>query len=93
MKTDVYSWRLSGELKSDLQRQARLRGVSISSILDTAVRDWLEKNNGDIGTDEAQRRLHAAARRCFGTFAGGDSNRAEKAAVNVRRRLRRRYAR
>lgn len=93
MKAEVYSWRLSGELKSNLERQARLRGVSVSSILDAAVREWLEKNNGDMGTDEAQRMLHAAAARCFGTFAGGDSKRAEKAGTNVRRRLRRRYAR
>jgi hypothetical protein len=93
MKTEVYSWRLSSELKSDLERQARLRKVPVSSILDNAVREWLQKNNGDTASDEAQRRLHAAAARCFGTFAGGDSHRAEKAGDQIRRRLRRRYAR
>jgi hypothetical protein len=93
MKTEVYSWRLSGELKTDLERQARLRGVPVSSILDSAVRDWLEKNNGDSGGDEAQRLLHAAAARCFGAFAGGDSRRAERAGQAVRKRLRRHYAR
>jgi hypothetical protein len=93
MKTEVYSWRLSSELKSDLERQARLHKVPVSSILDNAVREWLQKNNGDTVSDEAQRKLHAAAARCFGAFAGGDSNRAEKARDQVRRRLRRRYAR
>lgn len=93
MKTEVYSWRLSGQLKSDLERQARQHGVPLSSILDEAVRDWLEKNNGDSSGDEAQRRLHAAAAGCFGAFAGGDSRRSEKASQAVRTRIRRRHAR
>ena len=93
MKTEVYSWRLSGELKSDLERQARLRRVPVSSILDTAVREWLQKSNGDVMSDEAQNRLHAAAARCFGTFAGSESHRAETAADAVRRRIRRRHVR
>jgi hypothetical protein len=93
MKTEVYSWRVSTELKADLERQARLRKVPVSSILDDAVREWLQKNNGDVTSDVAQRRLHAAAARCFGTFAGGNLTRAETASVEVRRRLRRRYGR
>jgi predicted transcriptional regulator len=93
MKTEVYSWRLSGELKADLERQARRRKVPVSSILDNAVREWLQKNNDDGAGDEGQRRLHAAAARCFGTFAGDDPERADKAGDQVRRRLRRRYGR
>jgi len=93
MKTEVYSWRLSAELKSSLERQARLRKVRVASILNAAVRDWLERNSADSTSDEAQRRLHAAAANCFGAFAGGDTRRAETAAQTIRRRLRRRYAR
>jgi hypothetical protein len=93
MKTEVYSWRLSGEVKADLERQARRRKIPVSSILDDAVREWLQKNNGDAASDEAQRRLHNAAARCFGTFAGGDPDRADKASDQVRRRLRRRHGR
>jgi hypothetical protein len=92
MKTEVYSWRLSEELKSDLERQARLRKVSVSSVLETAVRNWL-KSNADVPDDQAQRRLHAAAARCLGVLAGLNSRRAETAREVVRKRLRRRYAR
>ena len=88
MKTEVYSWRLSADLKSSLERQARLRKVPVASILDAAVRDWLERNNADSTTDAAKRRLHTAAARCFGAFAGGDTRRAETAAQAIRRRLR-----
>jgi post-segregation antitoxin (ccd killing protein) len=93
MKTEVYSWRLSEELKSDLERQARLRKVSVSSVLETAVRNWLKKSNADIPDDQAQRRLHTAAARCLGVLAGLNSRRAETAREGVRKRLRRRYAR
>jgi len=92
MKTEVYSWRLSEELKSDLEREAHPRKVSVSSVLETAVRDWLKKSNTDA-PDQAQRKLHTAATRCLGVLAGINSRRAETAREAVRRRLKRRYDR
>jgi hypothetical protein len=93
MKTDVYSWRLSGELKSDLEREARLRRVPVSAVLETAVRDWLKKGNTDVSEDDAQRRLHRAAAACLSTIASGNPRRAETAREAVRERLKRRHAR
>jgi hypothetical protein len=93
MRTEVYSWRLSGELKSDLEREARARKVPVSSLLDMAVRDWLKRSNGDATDDESQRRLHSAAANCFGVLAGQDSHRSETARENIKKRLRRRNAR
>jgi hypothetical protein len=61
MKTEVYSWRLSSEVKSDLEREARQRKLPVSSVLDLAVREWLKKNDVDAGDQEAQRRLPSAA--------------------------------
>jgi hypothetical protein len=34
MKTDVYSWRLSRGLKSDIERAARLKKMRVSAVLD-----------------------------------------------------------
>jgi predicted transcriptional regulator len=93
MRTEVYSWRLSGELKSDLEREARLRQAPVSSVLEAAVRDWLKKGDADASADEAQRRLHAAAANCFGVLASGNPRRAETARAELRKRLGRRYAR
>jgi hypothetical protein len=93
MRTEVYSWRLSGELKSDLEREARARKVPVASILDMAVRDWLKRTGGDATDDELQRRLHSAAANSLGAFAGQDSRRSETARENIRKRLRRRNAR
>ena len=93
MRTEVYSWRLSAEVKTDLEEEARLRKVPVSSILDMAVRHWLEKNGADTADDEAQRRLHAAAAACFGDLASGNSGRARMARELVRKRLRRRHVR
>ncbi len=93
MKTEVYSWRLSSELKSGLERQARVRKVSVSSILDTAVREWLGKSGLDVAGDEAQRELHKSAAKCIGVLAGRNSRRAETARETIRQRLRRRRAR
>ncbi len=93
MKTEVYSWRLAGELKSDLEREARLRKVPVSAVLETAVRDWLKKDVANASEEEAQARLHSAAANCFGALASGNPRRAETARDALRKRLRRRYAR
>ena len=44
MKTEVYSWRLSSFLKSDLEREARLRRLSLSALLSLAVTEWPTRN-------------------------------------------------
>ena len=93
MRTDVYSWRLSGELKSDLEREARARKVPVSSILDMAVRDWLKRSGADTTDEELQHRLHSAAANCLGVLAGKDSHRSEAVRENIRKRLSRRHAR
>jgi len=93
MKPEVYSWRLSSELKSDLEREARVRKVSVSAVLETAVRDWLKKGKRNVPEDDVQRRLHTAAARFFGILASGNARRAETARDELRRRLRRRHAR
>jgi hypothetical protein len=90
MKTEVYSWRVSEELKSDLEREARNRKVPVASLLDLAVRDWLKKSGEDVAGDETQRKLHAAVEECIGVLAGGNPRRSEKARETVRARLKRR---
>ena len=93
MSKEVYSWRVSAELKSDLEREARLRGVSVSSLLDTAVRELLTKSSRNSGEDDRQRQLHAAAEACFGIIAGGNPRRSESVTKLVRSHLRRRQGR
>jgi predicted transcriptional regulator len=93
MKSEVYSWRLSSELKSGLERQARLRKVSVSSILDTAVREWLKKSAIEVSGDEEQRKLHAAAGKYIGVLKGLDRDRSETVRETIRKKLRRRYGR
>jgi len=93
MKTEVYSWRLSGELKSDLERAARLRKVPVSAILESAVRDLLKKGDANTSDDETQRELHKNAARYLGVLASGNARRAETARQALRQRLGRRYGR
>jgi hypothetical protein len=88
MKTEVYSWRVSAELKTGLELEARRRKISLSAALDLAARDWLKKGGSDIENDEEQIRLRNAALECCGAFEGGDAYRAENTRNTVRRRLR-----
>ncbi len=93
MKTEVYSWRVSTDIKTSLERAARRRKVSLSAVLDMAAQEWLKNSGSGDDDDETQRRLQKAASGCFGSFAGGDTRRSETAGATVRERLRRRYGR
>jgi hypothetical protein len=93
MKTEVYSWRVSMDLKTGLEREARRRKISLSAVLDLAAQEWLTKSDAGAGDDEEQQRLSQAASECFGIFASGDSGRSENVRQSVRQRLRLRHGR
>jgi hypothetical protein len=93
MKTEVYSWRVSTDLKTGLEREARRRKMSVSAVLDLAAQEWLMKSGAEEDDDEKQRRLSQAASECFGIFASGNARRSESVRRTVRQRLRRQYGR
>jgi hypothetical protein len=57
MKSEVYSWRVSVDLKTELEREAQRRKISVSAALDLAARDWLDKGGVEIESDQEQLRL------------------------------------
>lgn len=71
-KSEVYSWRLSTELKTKLEAAARDEKTSIGTILDRVVREWLNArpSSEDDDVDE-QRRLHKRARKAMGRASVG----------------------
>lgn len=93
MKTEVYSWRVSTELKTELEREAQRRKTSLSAVLDVAARDLLRKTDIELGSQEEQLRLQKAASSCFGSIASGDPNRSENARKALRQKLRNQYGR
>jgi hypothetical protein len=93
MKTEVYSWRVSPDIKTGLEREARRRKISVSAALDLAAREWLLKTSMANEDDEGQYRLKKAASRWLGALASGDAQRSEKVSQTVRQRLRRGYGR
>jgi hypothetical protein len=93
MKAEVYSWRISTDLKTTLEREARRRKLSVSAVLDQAVREWLKHSPGAIEDEEEQQRLHQAASKFLGAFAGGNAHRSENVRLSVRQRLRRKHER
>ena len=93
MKTEVYSWRVSSDVKMRLEREARRRKISVAAALDVATREWLEKSRAEHDDGKAQLKLHEAASKYFGALASGNMHRSENARQAVRQRLRRRYGR
>ncbi|HTW64707.1 MAG TPA: ribbon-helix-helix protein, CopG family [Bryobacteraceae bacterium] len=93
MKTEVYSWRVSAELKTGLEREARRRKTSLSAVLEAAAQEWLKKNGADRDDEREQKRLHEAASKFVGAISSGEFHPSTKVREVVRERLRRRYGR
>ena len=94
MKGEVYSWRLSRELKDDLEEAARREGLSLARLLERIARDWLKARSSAAEDDEAeQERIRARAMRFVGSIQGGDPDRAANARERVREVLARKYGR
>lgn len=93
MKTEVYSWRVSSELKQSLEREARRRKASVASILEAAAREWLKKSRASIADDEEQKRLHAAVEPLIGSISRDIPYSPEILRETIRRRVNQRYGR
>jgi post-segregation antitoxin (ccd killing protein) len=93
MKSSVYSWRLSPDLKSDLVREARARRVPVSKLIETAVRNFIGKEERVESRAEQQARIHAAAAPFIGAISGDDPYRSERVGELVREQLAQRYGR
>jgi hypothetical protein len=88
MKGEVCSWRLSRDLKNDLEDAARREGVSLARLLERISRDWLKARASAAEDDEAEpERLRAVAMQFVGTIRGGDPDRSARVSQRVRERL------
>jgi hypothetical protein len=69
-KREVYSWRLSRKLKTDLEAAAKDEKASIDAILDRLVREWLAKRTPSEEDDaEHQRHLRERVMKTVGTIS------------------------
>jgi hypothetical protein len=86
MKTEVYSWRLSAELKADLEEQARHESKSLSALLQELASDGLRaRRNGHSHDDAAeQAAIRKRAQSAIGACAGGDPTASERSGELVR---------
>lgn len=91
-KTEVYSWRISPDLKSALEDAARHKGMSVARLLEQIVTSWLQHTGIDGDEEVVQRRLHNAVSTTIGTIHGGDPRRAAQAAERIRVKLKRQHA-
>jgi hypothetical protein len=87
MKTEVYSWRVSTDLKMGLEREARRRNTSLAVVLDLAAREWLSKSSAQDEEEAEQLRLHEAASKWLGALASNNAHRSERVRQTLRRRL------
>jgi len=87
-KSEVFTWRLSPELKGALERRARKEGRSVAGLLDRVVQDWLRNGKSDADDEAEQERLRREAAKYLGALSGGNPRRAETARETIRERLR-----
>lgn len=92
-KTEVYSWRVTADLKAALEDAAREERASVGELLGRMARQWLrDRAAGTSESAAVQRRIRASAGRFVGSLAGGNPRRAEGARGEIRERLAKRRA-
>ena len=88
-KSELYSWRVSPEVKNGLEAAARAHKTSVAQLLDQIVSQWLNREEAE---DEIQDQIRKAAMQTFGTIRGGDPLRSQQVRQRVRTRLQQRRA-
>jgi hypothetical protein len=78
-KSEVYSWRLSPELKAELEEAARAEKTSVGCLLERAILEWLDSRRPPKGKE--QNRLRRELMAFAGTFHGDGTSATN---VNVR---------
>jgi len=94
MKTAVYSWRVSTELKADLEEQARTEGKSVAALLEEFASEGLKarrNGNGDNDDEAQQAAIRRRALAAIGSIRGGDPTRSARASELVREIIRRKH--
>jgi hypothetical protein len=88
-KTEVYSWRLSPELKQALEAAARDERASVAAVLERLVRAGLIRSRSAArrGEENLEACIRLAAMRHVGSLRGGDPKRAARARDRVRAHL------
>ncbi len=72
MKTEVYSWRLDANFKTELEAEARRRKKSFGALLDEFAHEGMRKARSRRKDDQAeQARLHALVEKFIGTVPLG----------------------
>ena len=87
MRPEVYSRRVTPELKTALEHEARREGQSVGALLERIATEWLIARRPAADGDDEQVRLHAIASKTFGPIAGGDPRRSSAIRTAIRRRL------
>ena len=85
-KSEVYSWRLTPELKERLVAVARREGISLADLLEAMAAEWLDRH-ADPEEERLQQSLQEAAAPWLGSLAGDDPQRSRRVREGMRRKL------
>ncbi|MGQ0671911.1 MAG: hypothetical protein ACT4N2_03395 [Hyphomicrobium sp.] len=69
-KTEVYSWRLTPELKAELEAAARRKKVGVATVLERAATDWLRREKPRTLDAEEQKRIRDTLMAVCGSVSG-----------------------
>lgn len=92
MKTEVYSWRVSADRKTELESEARRQGTSLAQLLEQITASWLEKRRAGRNGDEAeQAALRKRVMATVGKIRGCDPTRSQRTSQLVKEIIRKKH--
>ena len=90
MKSEVYSWRLTPDMKARLESEARRSGKSLAEVLEQISADWLDARAGSYD-DKMEAAMRKRIMATVGKIRGGDPQRASRSKELVREIIRRKH--
>jgi hypothetical protein len=91
MKSEVYSWRLTPEMKMRLEAEARSSGQSLAEVLEEISANWLDERQGSYDDEMEAGGLRKRIMATVGTIRGEDPQRASRSKELVREIIRRKH--
>jgi hypothetical protein len=58
-KSEVYSWRLTSDLKTEIETAARDENMTVSALLESMAREWLDRRRSSDDEQRVERRRAA----------------------------------
>jgi len=93
MKSEVYSWRISAHLKTELESEARREDTSLAVLLERIASNWLQVRRKRRPDEDEQAAIRRRAASAIGSLSVADPMLSSQVSQRMKESLKKRHDR